>query len=90
VVFKYNTSLMVVVVTHNYIDGVQTHRFNLSDENKNEISLPIQKVYTLGTVPIKKAKLDDIGKLPVEHQSWYETLQNWPSGERENEEEEQF
>jgi hypothetical protein len=62
-VFKYNASLRGIVVTHSYIDGVQTYRFKLSKLNKDEISLPRQKACTLRTVPIKKVKLDDIGKI---------------------------
>ena len=58
------------------------------------LSLPRQKAYVLGTVPIKKAKLNDIGKIqlyiPIEHPPWYETLKYWPSGDHENEEEELF
>ena len=78
----YNASLRGIVVTHNYTDGVQTRRFRLSKQNKDEVSLPRLKAYALGTIPIKKDKLEDIGKLrcyiPVEHEPWFDTLQNWP------------
>ena len=34
-VFKYNASMRGIVVTHDYINGVQTHRFKLSKQNKD-------------------------------------------------------
>lgn len=49
-----------IVITKEYIDGLQEHSFRLRNSNKDVISLPTRKAYPEGHIPINIKKMQDL------------------------------
>lgn len=80
--FSYRGTSLGIVKAHTFIDGLVQHTFDLR-KRSTCLSLPIQKAYPAGKVPVKQAKVDDLRKLqpyiPQKHMIFFNSLLNWPT-----------
>ena len=81
-----------IVVTKQYIDGLQTHSFRLRNSNKELISFPTRKAYPEGHIPINIKKMQDLRKLEKylpdneEVKDFYSEIFNLPTCEGDSNE----
>lgn len=80
--FKFESSQVGVVVTNEYIDGLNEKTFKLKTFPNEIAQIPTTKAYT-GKRPIKGEKIEDLKKLmqyvPEEHKDFYSGLLQWPT-----------
>ncbi|KAJ8956571.1 hypothetical protein NQ314_006697 [Rhamnusium bicolor] len=60
--FKYNANNRGVIVTQDFIDGLESHTFHLP-KNVGAVSLPSERVYLNNMVPINSKKIANIGQV---------------------------
>lgn len=86
--FIYNCESPGVVAAFTVINGLVRHTFLLRHSTKQSVFLPAVFAYPVGMVPLKSAKIQDIGKALIyvteEHKDFYEEILQWPTSAEHN------